>query len=121
MAKINDLGSGPSFASLFRAYPPCRWVAPGGNDVHVAFRVPARKRVKYVWTYWGAAPAQLKPALAAHHRLGKSRDGPNPIQAFVRAAACRNCLGGDPFGVPGRSRLELLGRRCGLDRIFRNG
>ena len=32
---------------------PRRWVAPVGNGVHVAFTVPARKRVKHVWTYWG--------------------------------------------------------------------
>ena len=33
---------------------PRRWVAPVGNGVHVAFTVPARKRVKHVWAYWGA-------------------------------------------------------------------
>ena len=80
---------------------PRRWEAPFGNGVHVAFHVPARKRVKHVWTYWGWVSGQLKPALAAHHRQGKCRDGPNPIQAFVRAGARRVCLGGDPIGVPG--------------------
>ena len=30
---------------------PRRWVAPVGNGVQVAFTVPARKRVKHVWTY----------------------------------------------------------------------
>ena len=33
---------------------PRRWVCPVGNGVCVAFTVPARKRVKHVWTYWGA-------------------------------------------------------------------
>ena len=80
---------------------PRRRVAPIGNGVHVAFRVPVRKRVKHVWTHWGAVSGQLKPALAAHHRLGKSRDGPNPIQAFVPAVTRGDGLGGDPFGVPG--------------------
>ena len=80
---------------------PRRWVAPVGNGVHVAFGVPARKRVKHVWTYWGRVSGQLKPALAAHHRLGKCRDGPNPIRASVRAAVRRDGLGADPFGVPG--------------------
>ena len=63
---------------------PRRWVAPVGNGVHVAFTVPARKRVKHVWTYWGAVSGQLRPALAAQHRLGQRRRRPNPVQAAVR-------------------------------------
>ena len=63
---------------------PRRWACPVGNGVHVAFTVPARKRVKHVWTYWGAISGQLRPALAAHHRLGKWRRRPNPVQAVVR-------------------------------------
>ena len=63
---------------------PRRWVCPIGNGVQVAFTVPARKRVKHVWTYWGAISGQLRPALAAQHRLGKRRRGPNPVQAVAR-------------------------------------
>ena len=59
-------------------------VAPVGNGVHVAFSVPARMRVKHVWTYWGAVLGQLRPALAAQHRLGKRKRGPNPVQAVAR-------------------------------------
>ena len=59
---------------------PRRWVCPIGNGVHVAFTVPVRKRVKHVWTYWGAVLGQLRPAFAAQHRLGR----PNPVQAVVR-------------------------------------
>ena len=66
---------------------PRRWVCPVGSGVHVAFTVPARKRVKHVWTYWGAVSGQLRPALAAQHRLGKWRRRPNPVQAVVRADA----------------------------------
>ena len=66
---------------------PRRWVAPVGNGVQVAFTVPVRKRVKHVWTYWGAVSGQLRPALAAQHRLGKRRRRPNPVQAVVRAEA----------------------------------
>ena len=44
---------------------PRRWVCPIGNGVHIAFTVPVRKRVKHVWTYWGAVSGQLRPALAA--------------------------------------------------------
>ena len=66
---------------------PRRWVCPVGNGVQVAFTVPVRKRVKHVWTYWGAISGQLRPALAAQYRLGKRRRGPNPVQAVPRADA----------------------------------
>ena len=66
---------------------PRRWVCPIGNGVQVAFTVPVRKRVKHVWTYWGAVSGQLRPALAAQHRLGKRRRQPNPAQAVRRARA----------------------------------
>ena len=58
---------------------PRRWVCPVGNGVQVAFTVPVRKRVKHVWTYWGAVSGQLRPALAAQYRLGKRRRRPNPV------------------------------------------
>ncbi len=80
---------------------PRRWVAPVGNGVHVAFTVPARKRVKHVWTYWGAVLGQLRPALAARHRLGKRRRRPNPVPAVVRTRGPRGGLSRDQFGVPG--------------------
>ena len=59
---------------------------PVGNGVQVAFTVPVRKRVKHVWTYWGAISGQLKPALAAQHGLGMRRRGPNPVQAVLRGS-----------------------------------
>ena len=63
---------------------PRRRVCPVGNGVHVAFRVPARKRVKHVWTYWGAILGQLRPALAAQHRRGRRRRLSDPAQAGSR-------------------------------------
>ena len=63
---------------------PRQRACPVGNGVHVAFTVPARKRVKHVWTYWGAISGQLRPALAAQHWLGKRRRRPNPVQAVAR-------------------------------------
>ena len=48
-------------------------VCPLGNGIRVAFTVPARKRVKHVWTLWGSVLGQLRPALAAQHRLGKRK------------------------------------------------
>ena len=62
---------------------PRRLVCPVGNGVQVAFTVPVRKRVKHVWTYWGAVSGQLRPALAAQHRLGR----PNPVRAVRRVEA----------------------------------
>ena len=66
---------------------PRRWVCPVGNGVCVAFTVPVRKRVKHVWTCWGAISGRLRPALAAQHRLGRQRGRPNPVQAALRAEA----------------------------------
>ena len=104
---------------------PRRWVAPIGNGVQVAFAVPARKRVKHVWTYWGAISGQLRPALAAQHRLGKRRRRPNPVQAVLRAEARGVARTGTssvfPGEIPERSRLALLGRRRGTDRVSRFG
>ena len=33
---------------------PCQRICPVGNGVRVAFTVPVRKRVRHVWTLWGA-------------------------------------------------------------------
>ncbi len=74
---------------------PRRRVMPVGNGVRVTFFVPARKRVKHVWTYWGAISGQLRPALAAQHRLGRRK--PNPVQAVPHGDRPYP----DPFGVPG--------------------
>ena len=96
---------------------PRRRVFPIGNGVRVAFTVPARKRVKHVWTYWGAVSGQLRPALAAQHRLGKRRRPPNPARAPARMGTSSVF----PGEIPGRSRFALLGRRRGTDRVFRSG
>ena len=76
---------------------PRRRECPDGRGGHVAFTVPARKRVKHVWTYWGAISGQLRPALAAQHRLGWSPSGPG----CSRGLFLRGGLNADPFGVPG--------------------
>ena len=51
---------------------PSLRVCPLGNGVRVAFTVPARKRVKHVWTLWGCVLGQLRPALAAQHTAGET-------------------------------------------------
>ena len=86
---------------------PRQRVCPVGNGVQVAFTVPARKRVKHVWTHWGAILGQLGPALAAQHRLGKRKREPNPVQAAARGESPRRGLSVDQTGVLGRdSRAE---------------
>ena len=96
---------------------PRRWVGPVGNGVHIACTVPVRKRVKHAWTYWGAIAGQLRPALAAQHRLGKRRRRSNPVQAEVggKTRAVAGTGTGSVFlgDSPGWSRLEQLGRRGG--------
>ena len=66
---------------------PRRWVAPVGNGVHVAFTVPVREASEARVDVLGAVLGQLKPALAAQHRLGKRRRGTNPVLAVVRSNA----------------------------------
>ena len=69
---------------------------PDGRGGHAAFSVPARKRVKHVWTYWGAVLGQLRPALAAQRRRGGPSGPGCPGGLFLRGG-----LNADPFGVPG--------------------
>ena len=59
--------------------------APLDNGGHVTFSVPVRRRVKHVWSYWGAISRQLRPALAAQHRLVRT----NPVRAPARAGPDR--------------------------------
>ena len=80
---------------------PRRWVAPIGNGVHVAFTVPVRKRVKHVWTYWGAVSRQLRPALAAQHRLGEAKTPTQSGSGCHAGGGSRGGLSGDQLGVPG--------------------
>ena len=100
---------------------PRRWVAPVGKGVQVAFTVPARKRVKHVWTYWGAVLGQLRPVRlrrTAQQRLARQQRRANPVSAATDAnapvvadAGTSSSFPGDPPEADGRSRLELLGRR----------
>ena len=64
---------------------PRRRTTPLDNGAHVTFSVPVRKRVKHVWSYWGAISRQLGPALAAQHRLVMT----NPVRAPAWAGPAR--------------------------------
>ena len=95
-------GAGPAFTWLLGAHPtPAGLSAGQWRPGRLTRTVPVRKLVKHVWTYWGTVSRQLRPALAAQHRLGR----PNPAQAVPPGG-----LSGDQFGVPGcDSRAEPPG------------
>ena len=80
-------GSGPwcwpDACSAFPSASRADGFVPSAMAFQVAFTVPVRKRVKHVWTYWGAVSGQLRPALAAQHRLGR----PDPVRAVRRVEA----------------------------------
>ena len=72
---------------------PRRRVAPVGNGVHVAFTVPARKRVKHVWTYWGAVFGAAETGACSAAPAG---------EACARTqSGSGSGLSGDQIGVPG--------------------
>ena len=85
---------------------PRRWVAPVGNGAHVAFTVPARKRVKHVWTYWGAVSGQLRPVRRGGQRnTGWGSGDADPIR--LRLAR----------GLRLAGRLERGSARCSRVRF----
>ena len=77
---------------------PDRRVCPDGLGGHVAFHVPARKRVKHIWTLWGAVSGQLRRALAELHRRGERNSEPPPVRAGPRYEVGLGC---EPVGAPG--------------------
>ena len=115
---------GPSpGARLLRAHPPPAGSVPCRQRrtcrLHRTCKEAGEARVDVLGCL---VLGQLRPALAAQHRLGKRRRRPNPVQAFRRVEA-RGWLErgpvrcSSPGEIPGRSRLELLGRRRGGDRV----
>ena len=79
---------------------PRRRVCPVSNGGHVAFTVPARKRVKHVWTYWGAVSGQQTGACSA----APAGEAETRTQSGSGCSTGRNPWGGlngDPFGIPG--------------------
>ena len=68
----------------------------------------------------GMRTPQSVPGKCHVERLGRRQRPPNPVTADRRVAGARISsvfLG----AIPGRSRLALLGRQRGTDRIFRSG
>ena len=76
---------------------PRRWVCPVGNGVQVAFTVPVRRRVKHVWTYWGAVLGQLRPGACSAAPAGETQSG----SGCSAGGSPRDGLSGDQLGVPG--------------------
>ena len=51
--------------------PTCK--IPDGKGSHVAFVLPARRRTKHVWHFWGQVRKKVSTVLAAHFRAIKYR------------------------------------------------
>ena len=65
---------------------PRRRVCPDGEGGHVTFSVPAMKRMKHVWTLWGALSRQLRPVHGARRRPGgREKAHPIPLGLLLRA------------------------------------
>ena len=94
-------GAGPSPARLLRAHPAsmgCSRRQWRTGRLHRTCKEASEARVDELGC---RLAGQLRPALAAQHRLGKRRRRPNPVQAGTAGNSARACgLNGDPFGVP---------------------
>ena len=86
---------------------PRRQVAPVGNGAHVAFTVPARKRVKHVWTHWGAVSGTADTGACSAALAGEAETQTQSGSGCRAGGSPRGGSSGDQFGVPGcDSRAE---------------
>jgi len=79
---------------------PRHRVAPDGKGGHVTFGVPARTRVKHVWSHWAGVSRTLKAALAAQHRPAKADHPSTPVGRGISSVL--------PGAIPGREPPPAL-------------
>lgn len=60
-------------------------LVPTANGGHVTFELPARNRLKHVWTFWSKVRTNLKAAHVAHYLSGDSKRMPAPLSPEMRA------------------------------------
>lgn len=60
-------------------------LVPTANGGHVTFELPARNRLKHVWTFWSKVRTNLKAAHVAHYLSGDSKTMPAPLSPEMRA------------------------------------
>src|SRR5438128_1428425 len=60
-------------------------LVPTANGGHVTFELPARNRLKHVWSFWSKARTKLKAAHVAHYLSGDSKRMPAPLSPEMRA------------------------------------
>ena len=60
-------------------------LVPTANGGHVTFELPARNRLKHVWTFWSKVRTNLKAAHVAHYLSGDSKKMPAPLSPEMRA------------------------------------
>ena len=77
---------------------PLRQDCPVGDGSVVTLCVPARIRVKHVWSHWSLVSRRFRLALAARH----GRVTTHPARAGKRGETSDEGLGADQFRVSGR-------------------
>lgn len=60
-------------------------LVPAANGGHVTFELPARNRLKHVWSFWSKTRTNLKAAHAAHYRCGDYERPPPPLTPEMRS------------------------------------
>lgn len=110
-------------AVLARRMLGCSEDAPSEGSVllddggYVTFTVPVGKRLKHVWSLWGAMLGQLRAVLAARHRRRRRERFLYPARAPSRVVISSVY----PGGIPGRESSWADGGRHGWSRVFREG
>lgn len=88
----------------FSERPPKRpAIVPVRNGGHVTFTLPARNRVKHVWSYWAGVRRKLKAAHAAHARSGEANAPPAPLLSVTRAVCSHRAF---RVQFPGANRSQ---------------
>lgn len=60
-------------------------IVPTAHGGHVTFELPARNRLKHVWTFWSKVRTNLKAAHVAHYRCGDHQKPPPPLTPATRS------------------------------------
>ncbi len=79
------------------------------GDGSITLCVPARTRIKHVWSHWSQVSRQFRLALAARHGRGQT----HPVRAGKRGETSDEGLGADRFCVSGRDSRTVVALTVG--------